>query len=103
MDDLQPQVQRQVAILEDGADTHREGLAAGVALAQAWTGSLAVQAADPLPLAAMRTDGTTRPEMAFDVLESGVFILKMREGKDRVSHDVLQYPQPRDMEWVCQV
>jgi hypothetical protein len=93
VDHLQPQMQRQVAILEDGPDADGEGLATGVALAQARAGSFAVQAADPLPLAAMRADGAARPEVAFDVLESGVFVLKGRGGKDRISHDNLLRPQ----------
>jgi hypothetical protein len=90
VDDLKPQVQRQVAILKDRANADSERLAAGVALAQAGPGGLAVQAADALPLAAMGADRATRPQVAFDILESGVFILELRGGKDRISHDILQ-------------
>ena len=39
LDGLQPQVQREMAVLEDRADPHGEGLTAGVALAQARTAS----------------------------------------------------------------
>ena len=48
LDRLKPQMQREVAVLEDGADPHGEGLPAGVALAEARTAALAGQAADPL-------------------------------------------------------
>ena len=48
LDGLKPQVQREVAVLEDRADPHGEGLTAGVALAQARTAGLAGQAADSL-------------------------------------------------------
>ena len=40
IDGLQPQVQRDVALLEDGADLHAELLAAGVALVEADAGAL---------------------------------------------------------------
>ena len=43
LDRLQPQMQREMAVLENGADPHREGLPAGVTLAQAGPATLAVR------------------------------------------------------------
>jgi hypothetical protein len=40
MDDLQPQMQRQMGRLENGPHPHREGLAAGVALGEAGAGDI---------------------------------------------------------------
>src|SRR5580658_4164501 len=42
-DCLQPEVQRDMAVLEDGADLHGKGLAAGVALPNAKAGALALK------------------------------------------------------------
>ena len=64
MDDLQPQMQRQVAILENRTHANRKRLAAGVALVQARTRRLAVQAANARRLATMRTDRAIRPKRA---------------------------------------
>jgi hypothetical protein len=88
LDRLQPQVQREMAILEYAADPHRERLAAGVTLSQARTASFSRQAADSLvfAIAAMGADRTVGPQMGFDIRKSGFFIVKMRGGQNWLGH-----------------
>jgi hypothetical protein len=88
MDGLQPQPQRQMAILENGADPHGERLPAGVAFAQARPGGLASEAADALLInvAAMRANRTIRPKLAFDIFERGVLAVEAVIGKNGVGH-----------------
>lgn len=93
MDDLQPQMQRQVAGLKNGPHTHGERLLAAVTLAKAWTGGLAVQAADAITGAAKRANGTVGPEMRFDVFESSGFGFELGGGKDRGGHGGISYGQ----------
>ena len=61
---LQPQAQRNVAVLEDGADGHAELLAAGVALVEAEAGALPCHLGDALHGAAMGAHGAIRPKWA---------------------------------------
>ena len=79
LDCLQPQMQREMAVLEYGADPHREGLAAGVTLSQAGTASFPSQATDSLVVAitSMGADGASRPQVGFDVCKSGSFVVEM--------------------------
>src|SRR6202042_3665390 len=88
LDRLQPQVQREMAVLEDAADPHGEGLAAGVALPQARAGGLAVQAANPLPvaIAAMRANRAFWPQVSLDIGESRVFVVKVGLGENGLGH-----------------
>lgn len=87
MDRLQPETKRKMAILENGADLDGEGLAAAVALAEARTGGLAIQAANLVAnRPAMRADGTVGPEPGFDVLEGGSLGMEVIGGKDRIGH-----------------
>ena len=81
-------MQREVAILENRADPHGEGLAAGVALPQAWAAALASQAADPLviAIAAMGANRAFRPQMGLDVGKSCFLIVKMRGGQNWIGH-----------------
>ncbi len=78
MDDLQPQMQRQMGRLENGPHPHREGLAAGVALVEAGAGRLALQAADALGFPAMVADGTVGPQPRLHIGESGGFVLEIQ-------------------------
>jgi hypothetical protein len=78
MDDLQPKMQRQMRILENRPHANREGLFAGVALAQARARSIAVQAANLRGFTAMRTNRTFRPLRGFDISEGSRFGLKVR-------------------------
>ena len=87
MDGLQPQAQRQVAILKYAANAHRERFAAGVALVKARAGRLAAQLADLVATRiAMRADGAVRPQFAFNVFKRGCFVVKARVVKNRISH-----------------
>src|SRR4051812_22462140 len=58
VDRLQPKMQREMAVLEDRADPHGKGLAAGVALAEARAARLALKASNPcrIDVAAMRAN-----------------------------------------------
>jgi hypothetical protein len=91
VDYLQPQVQRQVAILENGADPDRKLAFAGVALKQARAGRLAVQSAYPRRLAAMRANRAMRPQGGFYKGKSGGFGLELRGGKNGLSHEEISY------------
>lgn len=89
VNDLQPEMQRQVGRLENGPDPHGEGLPAGVALVEAGTGGLALQAADPsaIRIAAVGAGRAFRPKPRLDVGESGGFVLELRGREDGMGHD----------------
>jgi hypothetical protein len=78
VDHLQPQVQAEVAILENGAHTHREGLFAGVTFVEAGTGRFAAQLADPLSAAAMVAYRAIRPQSRLHESESCRLGLELR-------------------------
>ena len=95
LDGLQPKPQREMAVLEDRADPHREGLTAGVALAQAGARGLAVQPADLVARGlAMRADRAVRPKLLFDVLKSRFFVVEPQIGKDRFRHGLSPLAKP---------
>ena len=104
VDDLQPQMQRKMAVLEDRAHPHREGLLAGVALVEARAGRLAVQAADARRSAAMRANRAVRPKPRLDVGESGSFGLELRGVQNGLGHGGISYGRNTKL-WllVCQV
>jgi hypothetical protein len=89
MDDLQPKMQRQMAVLKDGPHPDGEGLLAGVAFPKAKAGGLALKAADLLSIrvAAMRADRTIGPKHRLDMIESGGFIFEMRGVQNGLGHD----------------
>jgi hypothetical protein len=102
MDGLQPQPQRQVAILKNRALAHRKGRAtACVAFAKAndidarrmlfrGLGTHALKPADLLSRCpAIGTNRAVRPQMAFDVFEGGFFPEKSGIGKDGGRHGYL--------------
>jgi hypothetical protein len=92
VDGLQPQAERQVAILENRTNAHRKLLTAGVALAQARTGALAVQPANLVARGlAMRAHRSVRPKLAFDVLESGFLVVKSDVGQNGLGHGEISY------------
>ena len=106
VDGLQPQMQREMAVLEDRADPHREGLAAGVALPQARTAGLARQAADPLfiAIAAMRANRAFGPKVGLDVGESGFLVVEMGGGQNGLGHAEISYGlNTIHSVWGCQV
>jgi len=86
---LQPRVQREMAVLENRADPHGKGLAAGVALAEAGTAALAGQAANGLLInvSAMRANRAFRPKVGFDEGKSGFLVVEMRGGQNGMGHD----------------
>ena len=95
VDGLQPQAQRQVAILENRANPHRERLTAGVALVQASARGLAVQAPDFVARGlAVRADRAVRPKLLFDVIEGRLLVMKPQIGKDRISHGLSPLANP---------
>lgn len=95
VDRLQPQAQRQVTVLENRVDPHRERLAAGVALVQARTGRLAVQTPDLVARGlAMRADRAIRPKLLFDVIEGHLLVMKPQIGKDRFGHGLSPLAKP---------
>jgi hypothetical protein len=92
VDDLQPQMQRQVAVLEDGPHPYREGLFASVALPQAHPGGLAVEPADPVAIR-VPTMGARRaigPKHRLDMSEGGGFVLEMGSVENGFGHVI--YP-----------
>ena len=93
MDDLQPQVKRQMAGLENGAHTNGEGFFAGVALAKPRSGSFAVETAYAVARAAKGANRTIRPKARFDVLESTGFGHELGSGKNRGGHGGISYGQ----------
>lgn len=82
MNGLKPKPQREVAILENRADTHGKGLTAGIALAQADAGSLALKASNlgAIGVLTVGADGTVGPKLCLNVGKSGFLIVKTGVG-----------------------
>ena len=74
---LKPNVQRDVAGLEDASHSDGKLFPAGIALVQAGARCFPVQFADPIGFPAMVADRTIGPELRFDVSESGFFDVEM--------------------------
>ena len=104
VDDLEPQVERQVAILEKRAHADREGLLAGVALVQPRPGRLAIQAANAGGFATVRANGAIRPQTRLDVSESGALGEELGFIQNGLSHGKNSYGS-HTSPWrqVCQV
>jgi hypothetical protein len=103
IDDLQPYPKRHMAALKNTAHAHGKRLAASIALIQARAGSFAVHFADTFRALAMKAYRTMRPKMRFDIRERGVFIVKVRGGKDRFRHGLLLQANHTFRRQVCQV
>ena len=73
---LQPQVHRDVTILEHGPDFHGELFAALVALVEADTGRFTLHLADAIKPAAMRANRAVRPYASFNPSESDGLVLE---------------------------
>lgn len=88
VDGLKPEPQRQMAVLENRTDPHRERLAAGVAFAQAGTGRLALKPPNlgGICVRTMGTDRAVRPKLRFNIVESGLLVVKPISGKNRFGH-----------------
>jgi hypothetical protein len=93
VDDLQPQMQRQMAGFENGAHADSERLLAAIALAKARTGGLAIQAAHTITAAAMRAYRALWPEMCFNIREGGGFVFELGGEKDQGGHGGISYGQ----------
>lgn len=106
VNDLEPQMQRQMRGFEDGSHANGKGLAALVALDETLAGGLALHTAQPLfvGISAMMANRPVRPKTAFEISESGVFVLEVRGVEDRGSHDQIPYGC-KTTPWglVCQV
>jgi hypothetical protein len=86
VDDLEPQVQRQVAILEKGAHADRKGLLAGVAFVEARARRLAIQRTDARRAATERANGAVRPKPRLNVCESASFGQELGFVQNGLSH-----------------
>src|SRR5690606_34242020 len=84
---LQPDVQLDVAVFEDRADLHREGLAAlfDVALVNANAGAFALQRAALIDHAAMGADTAIRPHAGFNPPVGRCFVAEML-GVENATH-----------------
>ena len=82
LDRLQPKMEGKVAVFEDAAYAHRKSFAAGVALAETWAAGLSGQPTDAffVAISAVRAGRTLRPEIRFNIGESGLFVMEMGGG-----------------------
>jgi hypothetical protein len=82
-----------MAVLENGPNADREGLAAGVAFAEADAGSLALKATDLglIGIFTMRANGAVRPKLRFHVSEGRHLIVKPSVGQNRLGHGQNSY------------
>lgn len=79
---LQPDMQFDVAGLEDRSDFHGEGFAAGIAFIDAYPGALALQRATAADNPAMRTDSPLAPDMRLYEGVGRFFAVVLRLGQD---------------------
>src|SRR5579885_149466 len=86
-DRLQPQAQRDMAGLKDGADLDGKRFPAVVALVGADPGAFAGQLAYALGRAAMHAKRAVRPDARFNEGVCGFFVVEVRGGKDGSGHD----------------
>ena len=84
---LQPQVHRDMAILENSANFHGELFAALVALVEANTGRFTLHLADALQTPAMGTNRAFRPYAGLNPRDSGGTNCKTLAEEDRIGHD----------------
>jgi hypothetical protein len=91
VNDLKPEMQREMAVLENRSHANREGLLARVALVKASAGGLAVQAANARRFTAMGARRAARPKRGFHIRESGFLRFEMRGRKNGISHGVSSY------------
>lgn len=76
-DSLQPEMQLDVAGLEDGSNLDGKGLPAGIAFVGAYAGALALQLAAAFHGAAVRADTPVGPYAGLDKLVGRFFVVKM--------------------------
>src|SRR5215216_2851126 len=97
MHSLKPEMQRNVALLKDGADLDSERLPAGVALVQPDASALAFERAAPIDNAAVRADTAIRPDMRLDVGVGGFFVAEPGFVENRAGHGLSPWPQKYPM------
>lgn len=83
MHGLQPNVQLDMAALENGPDLDGKGLPAGIAFVDADPGALALQGTALIDRPAMRAGPSVGPNAPFDEGVSGLFRVESGGGKDR--------------------
>ena len=82
MKSLKPLVHRDVAVLKNCPDLHREGLITVIALLYADASALAFQRLDAVRCAAMRADGTAGPQLGLDPRIGHRFVVEPWLAKD---------------------
>jgi hypothetical protein len=90
VDDLQPEVQRQMAVLENRTHANGESAPARVALAESDTAALALQPPNAL-FVAVSTMGAYRafrPQKRLNVSESRFIVVEMGCTQNRLSHEM---------------
>src|ERR1700733_10409364 len=87
-DRLQPKVQRNVAVLENGLYANGKGLAAVIALEHAKAGALAVQPANALVATPVLADRAVRPDTGFHECKGRRLVVEVKCRNNR-RHDVL--------------
>jgi hypothetical protein len=103
IDRLKPDVQLDVAGLENSSHADGERLPAGIALIETGAGGLAFERAAIVHNAAMRTNTPKRPEPRLNVGESGLFAMEVIGGKGGLHGDLLLDSNPISCGWECQV
>ena len=86
VDDLEPEMQGQMAAFKDGPHTHGKGLTAGVALVQADPGGLALHGAGLAQNAAMGAGTAIGPKVGLHIGESRFLGLEMGGIQDGLGH-----------------
>ena len=103
VDDLKPNMQRDVAGLEDRSHANGEGLPAGVALPKSRSIALTAQPPGSVQRAALWADRPIRPEFRLDISEGGGFTLELGGGQFGLHGGLLLDRQSTDRGWSCQV
>jgi len=93
VNDLKPKAQRKVRTLEDGSLPHSELPTAVIANVKAKASSLALHLTNSLRVgvAAVRANGTVRPELAFDIRKSGGFVIEAGVVESGLGHGGISY------------
>ena len=102
-DRLQPDMQLDVARLEDGPNLDGERLAAGIALVGAYAGALALQLAAAINGPTVRAYATVGPNAGLDKLVCSFFVMEVWSGEYGHGSIPFAYPEYRVCEWVRQV
>ena len=89
---LEPDMQSNMALFKNRPDLDRKLLTAIVALPQPYAGGFASKAAAVIDPAAMRADRTLRPQDAFQLCESGGFVVEV--GLVENAHDPAPIYEP---------